>query len=179
MFITVRSFPELKLKKINKLNFPKELTKIGETKINLNNSIVPLTVNVNYYGAKLKYTGDNTTGKVESVFTGKINFVYKVKYNNSLVNREFKGFNDVIFYFYVNDKGKNLVIFSKNLYSYNTVNNVYSLNGECVGSINDYMVNVHVFEITIRNTTLTIDKKKLYLKEKNTNLQLINIIIYQ
>lgn len=43
MFITVRSFPKLKLTNINNLNLDKELTNIGETKRDLNNSILPLT----------------------------------------------------------------------------------------------------------------------------------------
>ena len=53
MFITIKSFPELELKNINKLKLNKELIKIGEAKRYFNDSVLPLTMNIEYYGRKL------------------------------------------------------------------------------------------------------------------------------
>lgn len=164
MFISLRVFPKLQLKNINKLKLDKQLVNIGESKEYFNNSVLPLTLNDFYYGTRLKHTVDNK-GIVQSVFIEDTNLIDLFK--TRLSNKEFKGFSgDVIFYLYINDLGRKFVIVSRKIDSCHTYKEVYNTNGTLIVKIDDYKINDVTFDRSIRNTTLTV---------KNSSIAKINI----
>lgn len=59
MFIELNPLPKLKLNNINQLKLDKKIIKIGETQKIFSNQNLPLTMDLKYYGEKLKYKLNN------------------------------------------------------------------------------------------------------------------------
>lgn len=156
LFITVRSFPELELKNINRVKLNKDELNIGKTKRDFNSLVLPLTLDENYYGIKLKYNIDDK-GKVESVFFNNINFIDYIKDNSEILNKYNNDFYVVNFYLYLNKLNEKYVIVSmSNAKERFSVKEVFDLSGILVLVAYDSVINGNEFNRSIGPTTLLI-----------------------
>lgn len=164
MYITLRSFPELKIKNINKLKLNKGLINISETKKSFNNLTLPLSTNFFYYGEKLNKT-TNKLGYIETVMIGDSNFIDLVKDKSHLVNKLVKGSTsyDVDFYLYTNKQGNNYVIVVKLLDEKTHIKEVISMNGLPLTLAYDDII---IKDIEFKRR---IGKTSLYIKENKVN----------
>ncbi len=173
MYITLRPFPDLQIKNINKLPLNKGMLNIRETKRNFNNSTLPLSTNIYYYGTKLNKTINNL-GIIEAVWVEGSNFIDLVKDKSYLVNKTVNGSTEVDFYLYTNSRGNKRIIVVKIIDEKNQIKEVLSLTGSPLTLAYDEIIIKDIeFKRRIGKTSFYIKAEEVIKYEVEQNLPVI------
>ena len=155
---------ELTLKNIGKYSLKQQMINQGEVRKNFNQNLLPLTIDISYYGFNIL---SEERQKLIKLINSQVIFIKNEK--DFIINDS-----DKIFKYTSPNKNNNFIIVSKKLDEYNYLRYIFDLNtGIYINKIKDtvynYLSNNKIlFDRNIGNVTLTIEDQKI-IKYKVVN----------
>jgi len=159
LFVKVKSLPNLQLKNINDIGFPKHLINVKEVKSKYNYKFLPLTVNTDYFGRLIR---DSDCKQYIDIISSQSNIIFK--------DSEYKLEFDSMHLF--NDK---YIILSTKLDNGTIHRNIYDAKlGVFEAKFIDYIINDTTFERKYKSTIFTISNDKLIMMSITKELSVLN-----
>jgi hypothetical protein len=146
MYIELNPVNSLKLKNINKIKLNKEIIKVGETKKQFNDNYIPFTMNLDYYGKKLKYK-TNEKGYINEINLNGINIYENIVFDYD--NPGIKGGSQIILKKIKDPRKFHIYLYTRNFKArYNEFNkNIHRENILIINEIENNQRVIEVFEI--------------------------------
>lgn len=161
LFVVILDIPELKIKGINNIMLNKEFVKVKNEKVNFSSNLLPLTVDLNYYG-KLLEASDS------------IKYMNIINQGKSILLYEEKIKEDIDSLYLYNDK---YIILNKNIHDSLIVREVYDAEtGKNKGTFYDTIISDEVFSRKRGNLVINICRDKVISVKSSKSLPIIKYI---
>lgn len=158
MTISIERLPDLEIENINKIKLDKNGIRIGETKRAFNNIVLPLTMNVHYYGNKLDK--QTTNNKISAVYMDNMNRIPFIIENSKLVNKMVDP-SLLDFYEFISKKKRKHILVVKRIDNESNQIEVWDKNGNNIVFAEDFKLNDGGFKRVISKFTFFIKENAI------------------